>query len=148
MNNEAYSTNTKKKILFVQEEKQLSIVVPITNIHSLNTSRTATPNSTLCIFCGKYGHTKNICFQKVRFPTIDAKTSKFKSTIKLYAYCNKICHTVDTCYKKYEFPPSYKFNTTNRTTQVHNLVTTDDVSPEQFSKEQNIKDIHLTSQQC
>jgi len=56
--------------------------------------------------------------------------------------------TVDTCYKKYEFPPGYKFNTTNRTTQVRNLVTTDDVSPEQFSKEQDIKDIHLTSQQC
>jgi len=86
-----------------------------------------------------------LCFCKVGFLTADAKTSKFSSTRKICTFCN-CTGAVETCYKKHDFPLGYKF--TNRPPQVHNMVTTNDISLEPLSKEQDTKDIHLTSQQC
>jgi len=114
--------------LVVEQERKLFIVVLVTNIHSVNVSHIVAPNNMLCNLCGQYGHIKNVCFQKVGFPTIDTRNSKFNSTRKLCTYCDRTGHTIDTCYKKHEFP-WYKFHTTNQTTQVHNLVTNDDVFP-------------------
>jgi len=46
--------------LIVQQERQLSTVLPLTNIHNANASRTAVPNNLLCGFCGKYGDNETI----------------------------------------------------------------------------------------
>ena len=110
------------------------------SLHSLNSSHTIT-----CNFCGKYGHTKVVCFRKVGFPSGNVKTSKFSFTRKVCTFCNRLGHTVDTCYKKHGFPPGYKF--TNWTSQANNMITTDTFS-ELFPKEQDVKGIQLTSQQC
>ena len=119
-----YSANIQKISLVVQQETQLSIVVPIPNLRSLNNSCTTHSNNILCTFCGKYGHTEAVCFCKVGFPTTDVKTSKKKNYIvKVCTFCN---HIVDTCYQKHDFLPGYKFS--NRTPQAHNLVTTNVVS--------------------
>ena len=109
------------------------------SLHSLNSSHTIT-----CNFCGKYGHTEAVCFHKVGFPG-NVKTSKFSFTRKVCTFCNRLGHTVDTCYKKHGFPPSYKF--TNWTSQANNMITADTFS-ELFPKEQDVKGIQLTSQQC
>jgi len=63
---------SKKISLVVQQERQLSTVVPTPNLHSLNSTRTTT-----CNFCGKYSHTEAVCFRKVGFPSDDVKTSVF-----------------------------------------------------------------------
>ncbi|XP_068475385.1 uncharacterized protein [Phaseolus vulgaris] len=131
---------SKKISLVLQQERQLSTVVPAPSLHSLNSSRTTT-----CNFCGKYGHTEAVCFRKVGFPSGDVKTSKFSSTRKNCTFCNRLGHTVDTCYKKHGFPPGYK--SINRTSQANNMFTTNS-SSESFSKEQDVKGIQLTSQQC
>ncbi|XP_068465505.1 uncharacterized protein [Phaseolus vulgaris] len=131
---------SKKISLVVQQERQLSIVVPAPSLHSLNSSRTTT-----CNFCGKYGHTEAVCFRKVGFPSGDVKTSKFSSTRKICTFCNRLGHSVDTCYKKHGFPPDYK--SINRTSQANNMFTTNP-SFESFSKEQDVKGIQLTPQQC
>ena len=87
--------------LVMQQEQQMSTVVSVTNIHSINYSRTTATNNLLCNFCGKYGHTKTMCFRKVGFPTTDARNSKFTYARKLCTYCNTNGHTIDTCYKKH-----------------------------------------------
>jgi len=70
----------------------------------------------------------------------DVKTLKFSSTRKVYTFCNHLAHTVNTCYKKYGFFLGYKI--TNRTSQANNMITTNT-----FSKERDLKEIQLTSQQ-
>jgi len=109
-------------------------------LHSLNSSHTIT-----CNFCGKYGHTEAIWFSKVGFPSGNVKTSKVFSTRKFFTFCNRLGHTVDTCYKKHGLPPVYKF--TNWTSQANIMITTDTFF-ELFPKEQDVKGIQLTSQQC
>ncbi|WVY98379.1 hypothetical protein V8G54_030530 [Vigna mungo] len=54
-------------------------------------------------FCGKTGHTDNVCFKNHGFP---AKPSSNK---KSCSHCGKTGHTVDVCYKKHGFPPGHKF---------------------------------------
>ena len=102
-------------------------------------------STTTCNFCGKYGHTEVVYFRKVGFPSGDVKTLKFSSTRKVCTFCNRLDHTVDTCYKKHGFPSGYEF--TNRTSEANNMFTTNP-SYESFSKEQDVKVIQLTSQQC
>lgn len=92
--------------LVVQQERQLSATVPISNFHSLNNSHTAHPSNTLCSFCGKSGHFEAICFRKHGFPATDIRTTKMSSR-KLCTFCNRTGHTVDICYKKHDFPPGY-----------------------------------------
>ena len=131
--------------MVVQQERQLSSAVPISNLHSLNNSHTTHPSNTLCTFYGKSGHSEAICFRKHGFPAADIETTKMSSR-KLCTFCNRTGHTVETCYKKHGFPLGYKFN--NRTPLAQNLVATNSVYSESLPKEQDIKGIHLTSEQC
>ena len=94
----------KKNSLVVQQERQLSVVLPI---HSTNVSRTASSNPLLCGFCGKLGHNETVCFRKVGFPTTDTRNNRNQSGIKICTYCNKTGH-IDTCYKKHGFPLDIK----------------------------------------
>jgi len=112
---------SKKKSLVVQQEWQLSVVVPTPNLHSLNNSRTTHPSNIFYTFNGKSGHSKAVCFHKHGFPTADIKTIKMFSE-KLCTFYNRTGHIVATYYRKHGFPPGYKFN--NRTPPVHNLITT------------------------
>ena len=73
------------------------------------------------------------------------KPQSFLLLEKNCTFCNRLGHTVDTCYKKHGFPPGYK--SINRTSQTNNMFTTNS-SSEFFSKEQDVKGIQLTSQQC
>jgi len=133
--------------LVVQLECQLSSVLPLPNIHSTNDSCIAPSNTLLCGFWGKHGHNQTVCFRKVRFPIVDTRNTRIQSGKKLCTYYNKTGHTIDTCYKKHGFPPGYKTHNPTLTTQIHNLIT-DDLSVDNVSKEQDVKDIQLTSQQC
>jgi len=58
----------KKISLISQQERQLAnnIYVNISNINNASSNRITT--SILCNFCGKYGHTENVCFKKGRVP--------------------------------------------------------------------------------
>ena len=109
---------SKKNSLVVQQERQLSIVVPAPVFIVL----TVVALLHAIFVINKYGHTEVVCFRKVGFPSGDVKTSKFSSTRKICIFCNRLGHTVDTCYKKHGFPPGYKF--TNRTSQANNMFTT------------------------
>ncbi|XP_068475146.1 uncharacterized protein [Phaseolus vulgaris] len=130
--------------LVAQQERQLAndISVTISSINSANSIRT--PSSTLCTFCGKHGHTENVCFKKVEFPNQDNRNSKFNITRKVCTYCNRNGHTVDTYYKKHGYPPEHKFYNNTRTSQVNNLVTTDETFSEPCPKERGNRDYHLT----
>jgi len=135
---------SKQNYLVVQQECQLSAIVPISNLSSLNSNRITHPSNIVCTFCGKSGHSEAICFRKHGFHAVDIKTTKM-SYRKLCTFCNHTGHTVD-CYKKHSFPPGYKFN--NRTPLAHNLVAINVVCSKSLPKEHDIKDIHLTSEQC
>jgi len=134
--------------LAVQQERQLSTILPLPSPHSTNVSRTTSSNPLLCDFCGKLGHSETVCFRKVRFPTTDVRNTRVYSGGKFCTYCNKVGHTIDTFYKKHGFSPRYKVQNFTRHTQIHNLITTDDLFIDNISKEQDVKDFQLTSQQC
>jgi len=57
--------------LVAEQERQLAnnISVYISNINSASSNRITT--SILFTFCGKYGHTENVCFKMVGFPSYD-----------------------------------------------------------------------------
>nr|KYP55200.1 hypothetical protein KK1_001407 [Cajanus cajan] len=85
----------------------------------------ASSTSPMCGFCGRIGHTENVCYRKHGFPlSYDAKNkgSNIKSG-KMCTYCGKSGHTVDVCYKKHGFPPGHKFH--NMKNNVNSVVTVD-----------------------
>jgi len=121
--------------LVVQQERQLSTILPLPSPHSTNVSRTTSSNPLLCGFCGKLGHNETVCYRKIGFPTTNVRSTRVYSGRKVCTYCNKAGHTIDTCYKKHNFPPGYKVQNSTRHTQIHNLITTDDLSIDNISKE-------------
>ena len=98
-------------------------------------------------FCGKIGHTENVCLRKVSFPNQDNKNFRTNSHRKVCIHCGKTGHTIDTCYRKHGFPPGFNFTHT-KTNQVHNVVLSDEVFfSEHCNQEQEQGDIRLTAQQ-
>ena len=132
--------------LVAQQERQLASNFLITSINHTSTSR----NSTItCSFCGKLGHTENVCFRKVGFPNQENKNFRFNNNRKVCTHCGKIGHTIDTCYRKHGFPPGYN-PPNSRTTPLLNAILTDDVSSENCQQEQGNGDMcsAFTAQQC
>jgi len=132
--------------LVAQKERQLAnhISVSISSINSVDSTRTS--SSILCTFCGKHGHTENVCFRKVGFPNQDHRNSK-SNTRKVYTYYIRNGHTVDTCYKKHDYPPGYKSYNNNKTNQINSLITTNGVFSEFSPKEHEKRDYQLTAHQ-
>jgi len=125
-----------------QQERQLANNFSVININSVNSNQNNVPG--VCIFCGKNGHTENVCFRKVGFPGQDNRT--YKNNRKTCTHCGRNGHTVDTCYKKHGYPPRYKFYN-GKTGQINNVVTTDEVVSEHSQKKQENRDFHLIGQQ-
>jgi len=132
--------------LVAQQEHQLASNFFITNINHTSAKHNYVVT---CSFCGKLGHTENICFRKVGFPNQENKNSIFNNNRKVCTHCGRNGHTIDTCYKKHGFPPSY--NPPNgRTTPLLNDVLTNDISSKNCQQESGNGDMHFvfTAQQC
>ena len=114
-----------KKFLYVaQQEHQLS------GNTSLNLSLEPKENSinavkTVCDFCGRVRHTKNVCYSKHGIPSNYDGKNKGNNTRsgKTCTHCGKNGHTVDICYRKHGFPLGYKFY--NGKTTANNIVAVD-----------------------
>ncbi|XP_068504289.1 uncharacterized protein [Phaseolus vulgaris] len=132
--------------LVAQQERQLASNFFITSINHTSTSRNF---AITCSFCGKLGHTENVCFRKVGFPNEENKNFRFNNNRKVCTHCGKIGHTIDTCYRKHGFPPGYN-PPNSRTTPLLNVILTDDVSFENCQQEQGNEDMRsaFTAQQC
>ena len=94
---------TKIFSLVAQQERHLYSNFLIPTLNNVSSSRNI---PVICSFCGKNGHTENVCFRKIGFPNQENKTHK--SGKKVCTHCNKIGHTVDICYKKHGYPPGTK----------------------------------------
>ena len=104
--------------LVAQQERLLANNFSVTNINSVSSSRNNAPG--VCAFCGKTGHTENVCFRKVGFLGQDNKT--YKNNRNMCTHCGGNGHTVDACYKKHGYPPGYKFYN-GKTGQINTIVT-------------------------
>ncbi|XP_068475074.1 uncharacterized protein [Phaseolus vulgaris] len=132
--------------LVAQQERQLTSNFWVTNINHAGTNRNS---AVTCSFCGKLGHTENICFRKVGFPNQEHKIFRFNGNRKACTHCGKNGHTIDTCYRKHGFPPGHNFPN-SRIGPLLNDVLADDVSSENFVQEQGNGDMRsvFTAQQC
>jgi len=110
---------TKFFSLVVQQKRQLASNFSVSNINSANSNRIS--SSVICTFCGKNGHTENVCFRKVEFPNQENKSLKNNGIKKICTHYGRNCHTIETCYKKHGYPPGYKFYG-SKTNQVNNIV--------------------------
>ena len=97
---------TKNISLVVQQEHRFNSNVPVANIR--NVSPVTHTNNTTFSFCGKLGHTENVCFKKNGFPNQDNKGPNFSNGKRFCTYYNRTSHTIDICYKKHGYPPGYK----------------------------------------
>lgn len=79
-----------------------------------------------CDFCGRAGHTKNVCYKKHGMPSgYDGKNKGNNAKNgKTCTHCGKNGHTVDVCYRKHGFPPGYRSYNTKAT--ANSIVTVDD----------------------
>jgi len=132
----------------VQQEHQLVSNTLVTNINNVvsNISVNCNPSFAFitCIFCGKIGHTENVCFRKNGFPNKDNRTYKNNNNKKICTHCGISGHTVENCYKKHGYPPGYKFSNGGKPSQINSIVSIDDVSSENCQKGQEEGNITLT----
>jgi len=81
-------------------------------------------------FCGKNGHTNNVCFKKNGFPS-----NKNNSNKKTCTHYGRFRHTVDVCYKKHGYPPGHKMlNGKTKTVEIRDENTDQEVKfkPQQY----------------
>ena len=76
----------------------------------------------ICDYCGRTGHTENVCYKKHGVPLKREGRSKNTGGRKTCTHCGKTGHTVDVCYQKHGYSPGYKpYNGRN----VNNVVAID-----------------------
>jgi len=56
-------------------------------------------------------------------------------------------HAIDSCDKKHGYPPGYRFYSNGQNNQANNVIASSDNFFEHWSKEQENKDNHFTTQQ-
>eukprot|EP00256_Glycine_max_P057068 XP_014624767.1 uncharacterized protein LOC106796590 [Glycine max] len=109
--------------LVAQQERQLAgnNALPNLNIEVKEGPSINAVKST-CEFCGRVGHSENVCYKKHGIPSnYDGKSKGFgMRNGKTCAYCGKPGHTIDICYKKHRYPLGFKF--TNSRTMANNIV--------------------------
>jgi len=134
------------KIFSLVVQQELASSHHVSNINSANTKHMNT--SVVCTFCGKSGHSENVCFRKIGFTSQDNKTLKNSGNRKHCTYCNRSDHTIESCYKKHDYPVGYRFYGDGQNNQANNMIlVVDDSFSEHCSKEQEHKDSPFTAQQ-
>ena len=92
----------------------------------------------ICEFCGRAGHTENVCYKKHGMPLNHEARNKTYGGRKSCTHCGKMGHTVDVCYRKHGYPPGYK-PYSGRTT-VNNVVTMNDKSMDDQTQHHEAQD--------
>ena len=95
-----------------------------------------------CDFCGRAGHTENVCYKKHRMPSgYDGKNKGNNAKIgKACTHCGKNGHTVDVCYRKHGFSPGYTpgYRSYNTKATANSIVTVDDkVTDDQIQRNES-----------
>ncbi|XP_014521521.1 uncharacterized protein LOC106778120 [Vigna radiata var. radiata] len=137
---------TKLFSLLAQQERQLSNGNMIAMIKTQDTDTViacvTSTSSTVCNYCGKYGHSEAVYYCKNGFPNQD---KGFKSTPigrKHRTHCNKTGNTVEVCYKKHDYHKLY-----NKHAQIQHTSAQEDNANVKDNNYDNVDDIRLTPQQ-
>ena len=99
---------------------------------------------TICDYCGRIGHTENICYKKHGMPLNHETRNKSTGGRKSCTHCGKMGHTVDVCYRKHGYPPGYK--PYNGRSTVNNVVTMDSQPVEDQNQHRESQDVVRFSQ--
>lgn len=104
----------------------------------------------VCSYCGRIGHTENVCYRKHGFPSNGDNKGSKGSTNHSGKHCThygKVGHTVDVCYRKHGIPPSHKFYN-GKNASVNNSVTGEsNVTENDQQQVHETQDIRFTPQQ-
>ena len=122
-----------------QQERQLlgNSSSPNFNFESKEISINAAKS--ICDYCGRMGHTENVCYKKHGMPLNHETRNKSNGGRKTCTHCGKIGHTIDVCYWKHGYPPGYKpFN--GRST-VNNMVTMDNKTLDDQTQQHESQDL-------
>ena len=100
-----------------------------------------------CNYCGKTGHTENVCYKKHGVPSNNSERNKSSSHMsgKVCTYCGKMGHTIDVCYKKHGFPPGYRFS--NPRSSANSLVAGDNAVTNDQTQLLESKEIRFSPEQ-
>ncbi|XP_025982783.1 uncharacterized protein [Glycine max] len=120
-----------------QERQLLGNSSPNLNFEPKDVSINAA--KTICDYCGRIGHTENICYKKHGMPLNHETRNKGTSGRKSCTHCGRMGHTVDVCYRKHGYPPGYK--PYNGRSTVNNVVTMDSQPMEDQNQHRESQDV-------
>ena len=122
-------------MFIMQQEKQIIGMNQIGNSDSKNImiNATSSTSSHTCSYCGKAGHTEDICYRKHGFPSSSRRgggsslnnMSSYGRGMpdrgtKLCTHYGRYGHTVEVCYRKHGFPPSHPSHKANQGATTNN----------------------------
>ena len=134
----------------VQQERHIMGMNHIGNLDSKDIMINAASSTSnhRCSFCGKAGHTEDICYRKHGFPSSSKRRGGLGSNnmsgygrgtdigmsgrgtdigmsgrgTKLCTHCDRYGHTVEISYRKHGFPPGHPSHKTNQGATINNTI--------------------------
>ena len=119
----------------------------MTNISLESKGSSINAAKSICNFCGRVGHTENICYRKHGIPSNYGWKNKGNNAKngKTCTHCGRNGHTVDVCYRKHGFPPGHRFY--NAKTTSKNIVIVDSEVTDDQTQHHESQEVHFSPEQ-